>query len=189
MLLLYVKSKIKSNKSSREKDNIIKNLNKKINNIKKMPVSRQEDIARALDNDIFISYSSNDSDVMKLLYDDLERNTLSCWSSEVKGQVGVRVNDEIVENIVSLKVFLLLWSENAKNSKYVSGEITAARNINKEIIPVILEKKTPLPVIIMDTSYIDLSDWGRKTPLSENDQFNKLLSGIKVLINKKTKIN
>lgn len=85
--------------------------------------------------DVFISYSSHDIDVAKALYAKFEEQGISCWmdKSELRGGADWQAN--ITAGIKSAKVFVLVYSAHAVESKWVLRELTLADDNQLFVVP------------------------------------------------------
>jgi hypothetical protein len=63
----------------------------------------------------------------------------------------------IINTIKSADIFLVFFSEDAKESEYVQQEIGVAKGNNKIIIPILLDSNIPKAMLV-DTNYVNLSD-------------------------------
>lgn len=85
--------------------------------------------------DVFISYSSHDIYVAKALYAKFEAHGISCWmdKSELRGGADWQAN--ITAGIKSSKVFVLVYSAYAVESKWVLRELTLADDNQLFVVP------------------------------------------------------
>ena len=91
------------------------------------------------DKDIFISYSRKDKDLVKQIYEWLEKAGYKCWL-DVDGMFsGVSYKKVIVDAIKRSKVLLFMSSENSNKSLNVVNEVSIAMKYGKKIIPVRLD--------------------------------------------------
>lgn len=92
-----------------------------------------------MDKDIFISYSRKDTEIVKAIYEWLEKARYGCWL-DVDGMFsGVSYKKVIVDAIKRSKVLLFMSSENSNKSRNVVSEISIAVEYGKKIIPVRLD--------------------------------------------------
>lgn len=103
--------------------------------------------------EVFISYSTLDSNAAETVRDVLEQNGLSCWMAPRDIPGGSNYTKEIPAAIRNCSVFVLILSQNAQSSHWVLKELDSAVNGGKVILPFMLEN-------------CDL-----------NDEFNFLLTG------------
>lgn len=109
-------------------------------------------------HDVFISYSSQNSDAAKAVCHILEENEVKCWMAPRDIPPGTEYGDMIDDAIKSSKIIVLLFSETAATSIWVKGELNIAFEEQKVIIPFRLDK-TPLKgqhrVILNHKHWID----------------------------------
>ena len=90
--------------------------------------------------DIFISYKSEEYNTAKWVRDYLEKCGLSVWMAPEDIHGGGSYAEYIPDAIENCKAFVLILSEKAQNSKWVTRELDQAINENKEILPFMIEK-------------------------------------------------
>ena len=88
---------------------------------------------------VFISYSSTDSEKAKEFVHRLEGAGVSCWISQRDIPPGADFALEIQKAITNCEYYVILLSKAAQDSPYVMLELHQAFNQKKEIIPVLLE--------------------------------------------------
>ena len=89
-----------------------------------------------MEREIFISYSRHDLKRVKVVKEEIERETgVECWM-DLEGIESSNPNfvKAIVTGIVECKVFIFMLSEKSQISDYALGEIDLARNEKKEIV-------------------------------------------------------
>ena len=92
-----------------------------------------------IEKDIFISYSRKDSDIVKQIYEWLEKAGYKCWM-DINGMFsGISYKKVIVDAIKHSKVLLFMSSENSNKSCNVVSEVSIAMKYGKKIIPVRLD--------------------------------------------------
>ena len=102
-------------------------------------IQRPSDVSPDLDKDIFISYSRKDAEIVKAIYEWLEKAGYNCWL-DVDGMFsGVSYKKVIVDAIKRSKVLLFMSSENSNMSRNVVSEVSVAVEYGKKIIPVRLD--------------------------------------------------
>ena len=89
---------------------------------------------------VFVSYSTQDLENVEILQKSL---------SGTGGNVFVAEHCDL---------FVLLWSQNAKASEWVSQEIGKAHSLDKRILPLILTKGLNLPGFISGLKYIPVHE-------------------------------
>lgn len=90
--------------------------------------------------DIFISYSTKDHADAEFLQRILESRLLSCWMAPLDIQPGEHYATKIPAAILDAKFFLVLVSENSRDSNHVGNEVNLAVSRKKPIIAVHLDK-------------------------------------------------
>lgn len=96
-----------------------------------------------MNHDVFISYSSQDMEAAQAICHVLEQNEIKCWMAPRNIPPGTDYGDVIDEAIKSCKVVVIVYSEKAASSPWVTGELNVAFEEQKIIIPFRLDK-TPL---------------------------------------------
>ena len=89
--------------------------------------------------EVFISYSSQDSNSAETVRDVLESNGLSCWMAPRDIPGGSDYTKEIPVAIRDCTVFVLILSQNAQDSQWVLKELSSAVSAGKVILPFMLE--------------------------------------------------
>lgn len=86
---------------------------------------------------VFISYSSEDMQWAEMIKENLDANGIPCWMAN---RGGIAPGEDYIEAIVraleDCDVFILVLSENAEKSAWVSKELGTAITKRKKIIPV-----------------------------------------------------
>ena len=89
--------------------------------------------------EVFISYSSKNFKEASTVKEALEKNDISCWMAPDSIPAGSNYSKEIPSGIKNCKIFLLILSDEAQESIWVSREVEQALNDNKTIIPFQIE--------------------------------------------------
>lgn len=95
-----------------------------------------------LAHDVFISYSTKDTDTANQLLTVLENNGIECWMAPRNIPGGSTYDNEIIGGITQAKVVVLLFSQYADQSEWVHKEIERAVSYK---IPVISFKIENVP--------------------------------------------
>lgn len=118
-----------------------------------------------LKRDVFISYSTKDRSIVNYLKNKLEAFGISCWYAHHDLTAGDDWNRLLNQAIEKCKVFIVLVTLNALNSKWVKKETRKAFNrkekneANFKIIPVVFDVKLEeLPRAISEIHYVDITD-------------------------------
>ena len=89
--------------------------------------------------DVFISYKSEESADAIWLEQVLEKNGISCWIAPDNIPGGSNYGYEIPKAIESCKIFVLVLSDKAQKSMWISKEVNMALNYKKIIMPFMIE--------------------------------------------------
>jgi tetratricopeptide (TPR) repeat protein len=103
---------------------------------------------------VFISHSSKNKEEAARLCDDLAGKKIKTWLDRDGLRGGDPLIDELQEALASSTHFILLWSKPASESRYVKAEWQAAYNLDKVIIPWMLDP-TPLPLFLQSYIFYD----------------------------------
>lgn len=89
--------------------------------------------------EIFISYSSKDIELVKIMCEVLKKNEFSYWVAHENHNFGEHYAATIITQINDAKIFLVFVSKSSNLSTHVINEINSAVMRDKMIIPVILD--------------------------------------------------
>jgi hypothetical protein len=104
---------------------------------------------------VFVSYSSQDLPAVNLLQACLKGVVgLDLFVAENSLPPGASMSEQILHRIRMCDMFIVFWSQNAKESAWVSQEIGAARASGKLVIPVMLERGLSLPGFLAGLKYL-----------------------------------
>ena len=93
-----------------------------------------------MDNkNVFISYKAEEIAEATWVRSVLETNGISCWMAPACIPGGSSYASEIPQAIRGCSVFVLILSQKAQDSKWVSREVDLAINEGKTILPFMLE--------------------------------------------------
>ena len=110
-------------------------------------------IKRRCARHLFLSYSSQDDefadDVLRLI----AKSDHQVWVDRSSIEAGEQFPEKILKAIEAADDVLLLWSSNARSSRWVEHEWNHAYKLSKTIVPILLDD-TPLPMSLEDTSGI-----------------------------------
>lgn len=93
--------------------------------------------------DIFISYSSANSDKANFICDELEKKGLKCWIAPRDIKRSTNYAEEIMIGLKQVDLVLLIFSKNAHESIYVTEEIENAFKLNKAILSFKIDETMP----------------------------------------------
>ena len=128
-------------------------------------------LPNALKHDVFISYSTKNSDVANKIRHVLEANNLKCWIAPRNISSGKNYIDEIADGIKSTKIVVLVYSSYSQASKYVNNEINMAFSNNKPILSFNIDNSMPSEDM---GYYLKVSQWLPAFPNPE-DEFETLI--------------
>ena len=86
-------------------------------------------------HDVFISYSSKDSDTAFLICNEIEKRGLKCWIAPRDETAGVSYARQILQAIAECSVMVVCFSAHSNRSDHVESEIDNAFSTGKVIIP------------------------------------------------------
>jgi hypothetical protein len=104
---------------------------------------------------VFVSYSTRDLAVANSLKTNLQRAGAVPYIAEYSALPGQSLSRAIGQAIDDCDLFLLLWSTNADESKWVPQEIGRAIAKGKPIMPVVLHAGIRLTGFIQDLKYLE----------------------------------
>ena len=125
-------------------------------------------------NDVFISYSTMNTQIANDVRKFLQSHGINCWMAPESIPAGSNYTKEIPYGIIYSKLAVLIVSSAALNSVWVNHEITYLLDINRTIIPFIVEdiKKHPS----LDTPpFSDVITSESKVEHDNEDSFVRLL--------------
>lgn len=123
------------------------------------------------DHDVFISYSTKNSDVANKVCYVLEQNNLKCWIAPRNISSGKIYVDEIADAIKSTKIVVLIYSTYSQESRYVNNEINLAFSKNKPILSFNIDEAMPKEGM---EYYLKVTQWLSAYPNPE-DEFETLI--------------
>ena len=91
---------------------------------------------------VFISYSSKDWEIAKVLLDTLEREGFPCWIAPRNIPEGGDWAEEITKGIEATKYFVLLFNRNSNVSQNIVNEVCLAAHNEVIIFPVMMDDTT-----------------------------------------------
>ena len=135
-----------------------------------------------IEKDIFISYSRKDSDIVKQIYEWLEKAGYKCWL-DIEGMFsGISYKKVIVDAIKRSKVLLFMSSENSNKSRNVVSEVSIAMEYSKKIIPVRLDMSPYSESIEYDIINHDYLAYDKsRMEESNREMLKKIVSTLKMV--------
>ena len=107
-------------------------------------------------HDVFISYSTKNKKIAHDICQVLEKNGLSCWIAPRNIASGRNYVDEISDGIKSTKIVVLVFSQDAQESKYVNNEVIMAFSYNKPILSYNIDETEPNDIM---GYYLKVAQW------------------------------
>jgi TIR domain len=104
---------------------------------------------------VFISHSSVNLEDAKQVEAALTAAGFDVWLDDSDIRVGVLLGKELLKAIEASRAVVLIWSEAAKNSAWVTTEILAAFHLNRFILPYTLDA-TEFPQLLSRSIHGDL---------------------------------
>lgn len=103
---------------------------------------------------IFVSYSTHDIEQVELLRQQLKGTPIEVFVAEHSVLPSQDIGATISQAIAECDLFVVLWSQNAQDSEWVSQEIGRASALNKTILPLVLTEGISLPGFINNLKYL-----------------------------------
>lgn len=128
-------------------------------------------------HDVFISYSTKNSDIANKICYVLEQNNLKCWIAPRNISSGRIYVDEIADAIKSTKIVVLVYSKYSQESKYVNNEINMAFSNNKPIISFNIDDSLPKEDM---EYYLKVTQWLSAFPNPEAELETLTLDALKL---------
>ncbi|WP_458404775.1 TIR domain-containing protein [Methanobrevibacter sp.] len=137
-------------------------------------------------HDVFISYSTKNTEHAEAIYEKLEGNGIKCWFAPKNIGTATNFAEEIMLGIKPAKVVVLVFSKYAQESEYVKKEIDAAFREKKKIVPIKVDESFPkdqMEFYLANTQWLDASESARKKEGETLEQcYDKLLSVVQNLV-------
>lgn len=130
-------------------------------------------------HDIFISYSKKDSAIVHKYVDLLRSYGYKVWMDTSSLPSGHEFAEKIVEAIENTKVFLFFSSKNSNDSQWTQGEVIAAINSHKVIVPIKIDNSPfgrKIMLMMLPLNHIDT------TVLSPDEAEKKIISAMEELL-------
>ena len=135
-----------------------------------------------IDKDVFISYSREDANIVKPIYEWLEKKGCKCWFDVDCMFSGVSFKEVIIDAIDRCKVMLFMSSEHSNKSRNVVSEVSNAMAYDKKIIPIRLDKTPYAKTLQYDIVNFDYVVYD-KTRLEQSNQeiLKKIVSTLEMV--------
>lgn len=131
-------------------------------------------------HDIFISYSTKDKTIADAVCAKLEGNNIRAWIAPRDVPPGTNFAEAIVNAISEAKVFVLIWSGNANDSKHILNEINRAFDQGVPIIPFRIQDVQPSSAM---SYFLSNTHWLDAYQPSWKVHINKLISSVEAILN------
>lgn len=105
---------------------------------------------------LFISYATRDLSQVDMLQQQLQGTPIEVFVAEHSVRASEELAPKISVAIAECDLFVVLWSENAKASDWVSQEIGRASALGKKILPLVLSDSVSLPGFIQNLKYLSV---------------------------------
>ncbi len=128
---------------------------------------------------VFISYSRKDSKSTEYIFNTIKETGVECWIDREGIYSGSNYKELIVDAIDVAKVVIFISSANSNASINVIREIGYAVNMNKPILPLLLDDAPYAKSIRLDISDIDQVDF--KNPIASS---KKLITSLMYMLNR-----
>lgn len=137
----------------------------------KLEVQSQQNSINKFDNDIFICYSEKDSKIAKKIHDQLCKLGIKCFYNEIRKHVGNQFPEKILSGLLNSREICLIWTENAKESHWVTSEWSIAWAQKKIVTPISISEYPfeKLDNRIQSYSGITLKEKNKKILFSNKD--------------------
>lgn len=129
--------------------------------------------------DVFISYSSRDKLAADAACAALESASIRCWIAPRDINPGRDYGESIIDGIESVRVFVLIFSNNANASPQIKREVERAVSKGLPIIPVRIEDAVPNRTL---EYFISSPHWLDAFPPPWDRYFAKLVVSVRVLL-------
>ena len=115
---------------------------------------------------VFVSYSTKDLADVEALKASLSGSPIEIFIAENSVKPSESLANEIKSAIKACDLFVVVWSNNAKNSDWVSQEVGQAVALDKKILPIVLEGTMGLPGFMSDLKYL-AAEGNRKEAIAQ----------------------
>lgn len=132
-----------------------------------------------MNHEVFISYSRKDKDVADFISNILKENSIKYWIDKEGIYSSSNYKELIVDAIEVSKAVIFISSEKSNASINVIREIGYAANMNKLILPLMLDDAPYAKSIRLDISDIDQIDF--KNPIASS---KKLVTSLIYILNR-----
>ncbi len=139
-------------------------------------------------HDVFISYSTKNTEHAEAIYESLENNGIKCWFAPENIGTATNFAEEIMLGLKPCKVVVLVFSKDAQASEYVNNEVAAAFDEKKHIVPIKVDDSFPegrMEFYLSNTQWLDASPSAlKKDEKTIEDCYNHLVNDVKGVLAK-----
>ncbi len=111
-------------------------------------------------HDVFISYSTKNTEFAEAVCGKLEDNGIECWIAPRNIKTGTNYAEEIMDGLNTAKMIVLIFSKDAQESEYVNNEIDTAFSNNQHIVSLKVDDSFPekkMEFFLKNTQWLDAS--------------------------------
>lgn len=111
-------------------------------------------------HDVFISYSTKNTEFAEAVCENLEDNGIECWIAPRNIKTGTNYAKEIIDGLNAAKIVVLVFSKDAQESEYVNNEIDTAFSNNQCIVSLKVDDSFPekkMEFFLKNTQWLDAS--------------------------------
>lgn len=134
-------------------------------------------------HDVFISFSSKDTDMAHRVYDGLVTRGVECWISSKDIPAGGNYQNAIVNALMAARVMVLIFSANANSSEEIPKELALAAQNRLAVMPLKIDDVKPTGGFIYNLA---TSQWVEIFPDFEKNLDN-VTTTIKAIMEKSNK--
>lgn len=135
-------------------------------------------------HDVFISYSTKNSDIANKICHALEQNDFKCWIAPRNISSGRIYVEEIADAVKSTKIVVLVFSKYSQESRYVNNEINMAFSHKIPIISFNVDDSLPKEEM---EYYLKVTQWLQAYP-NPDDHLEELVEDVLDLCNEKKEV-
>lgn len=134
-------------------------------------------------HDVFISYSTQNTEFADAVCEHLENEGIECWIAPRNIKTGTNYAKEIMDGLDTAKIVVLVFSQDAQESKYVNNEIDTAFSKGKHIVALKVDDTFPkdeMEFFLKNTQWLDASPSALKQENKTLEScYNQLVDDVK----------
>lgn len=128
---------------------------------------------------VLISYSTHDKNVADAICSWLERNGIRCWIAPRDITPGLEYGESIINAINACKVMVVVFTDNANQSRFVRKEVERAVSKGCVVVPVRLQDVLPTQSLEF---FLSSDHWLDATSPPLERHLDKLLNTVRALL-------